>query len=158
MICLLSLPSLLLLLRICWVLLLLSTTLCWPCSSDLCFHFSSSWASVPWACSCGVLFSGSVGVPLTCYVAPFPVFEVFCGFRLCSFCRSAASPCVVCICRFSPLLSLLLVSMPCLRLPWFVSPRCLQCLLSFISCLTCCPSLHCGLCRLEGLWPLPTPA
>ena len=67
--CLLSLPSLLLLLRLCWVLFILSIALCWPCSSDLCF--SSSWASVPWACSCRVLFSGSVGVPLTCYVAPY---------------------------------------------------------------------------------------
>ena len=64
--CLLSLPSLLLLLRLCWVLFILSTTLCWPCSPDLCFPFSSSWASVPWACSYWVLFSGSVGVPLTC--------------------------------------------------------------------------------------------
>ena len=64
--CLLSLPSLLLLLRLCWVLFLLSTTLCWPCLPDLCFPFSSSWASVPRACSCRVLFSGSVGVPLTC--------------------------------------------------------------------------------------------
>ena len=64
--CLLSLPSLLLLLRLCWVLFILSTTLCWPCSPDLCFPFSSSWASLPWTCSCRVLFSGSVGVPLKC--------------------------------------------------------------------------------------------
>ena len=64
--CLLSLPSLLLLLRLCWVLFILSTILCWPYSPDLCFPFSSSWASVPWACSYGVLFSGSVGVPLHC--------------------------------------------------------------------------------------------
>ena len=51
---------------LCWVLFILSTTLCWPCSPDLCFPFSSSWASVPWACSCRVLFLGSVGVPLSC--------------------------------------------------------------------------------------------
>ena len=111
------------------VLFLLSTTLCWPCSSDLCFPFSFSWASVPWACSCGVLFSGSVGVPLTCYVAPFSGLWGFSGFRLCSFCRSAASPCVAYSCRFSLLLSLLLVSLPCWRLLWFAPPRCLQCLL-----------------------------
>ena len=62
----LSLPSLLLLLCFYWVLFILSTSFCWLCSPNLCFPFSSSWAFVPWACACRVLFSGSVGVPLTC--------------------------------------------------------------------------------------------
>ena len=61
----LSLPSLLLLLCLYWVLFVLSPSFCWLCSPDLCFPFSS-WAFVPWACACRVLFSGSVGVPLTC--------------------------------------------------------------------------------------------
>ena len=87
----------------------------------------------------------------------FPIFGVFSGFRLCSFCRSAASLYVAYSCHFSLLLSLLLVSVPCLRLLWFAPPRCLQCLLSFVSCLTRSPSLLCGLCRLEWLWPLPAP-
>ena len=62
----LSLPSLLLLLCLYWVLFVLSPSFCWLCSPDLCFPFSSSWAFVSWACACRVLFSGSVGVPLTC--------------------------------------------------------------------------------------------
>ena len=87
------------LLQLCWVLFILSTTLCWPCSSDLCFPFSSSWASVPWACSCRVLFSGSVGVPLPARWLLVSSFWGFSSFRLWTFCRYAASSCVACSCH-----------------------------------------------------------
>ena len=53
----------------------------------------------------------------------------FSSFRLCSFCRYAASPYVACTCRFSLLLSLLLVSLPCWRLLWFAPSHGLQCML-----------------------------
>ena len=56
-------------------------------------------------------------------------FWGFSSFRLCSFCRYAASSCVACSCRFSLLLSLLLVSLPCWRLLWFAPFRGLQCML-----------------------------
>ena len=56
-------------------------------------------------------------------------FWGFSSFRLCSFCRYAASSCVACSCRFSLLLSLLLVSLAYWRLLWFAPSRGLQCML-----------------------------
>ena len=56
-------------------------------------------------------------------------FLGFSSFRLCFFCRYAASSCVACSCRFSLLLSLLLVSLPYWRLLWFAPSRGLQCML-----------------------------
>ena len=64
--------------------------------------------------------------------------------RLCFFCCYAASSCVACSCRFSLLLSLLLVSLPYCRLLWFAPSRGLKCMLYFVSCLPCYPSLLCG--------------
>ena len=121
--CLLSLPSLLLLLRLCWVVFILSTTLCWPCLPDFYFPFSSSWVSVPWACSYWVLFLGSVGSLSTARWLLVSSFWGFSSFRLCFFCRYAASSCVACSCRFSLILSLLLVSLPYWRLLWFAPSR-----------------------------------
>ena len=43
----------------------------------------------------------------------------FSSFRFCSFYRYAASSCVACSCRFSLLLSLFLVGLPCWQLFWF---------------------------------------
>ena len=56
-------------------------------------------------------------------------FWGFSSFRLCFFCGYAASSCVACSCRFSLLLSLLLVSLPYWRLLWFAPSRGLQCVL-----------------------------
>ena len=56
-------------------------------------------------------------------------FWGFSSFRLCFFCRYSASSCVACSCRFSLLLSLLLVSLPYWRLLWFAPSLCLQCML-----------------------------
>ena len=155
-ICRLSLPSLLLLLRLCWVLFLLSTTplLAMFVRPLLPFLFFLSFRSV------GLILwgplSGSVGVPLTCYVAFF--FFPSLGFlRLQAFAPSAA-----------PLLHLaLLVAVASLCfLCWSACPadgssglcRLAVCSVCCSSCLTRCPSLLCGLCRLEWLWPPPTPA
>ena len=63
--CLLSLPGLLVFLQLCWALFILSTSLLALFARPL-LPFPSSWAFLPCACSCRVLFSGSVGVPIHC--------------------------------------------------------------------------------------------
>ena len=111
--------------------------------------FSSPWASVPGACSCRVLFSGSVGVPLPARWLLVSSFWGFSSFRLCT---SAAT-------------LLVAVTSHCFFLCcWSACPAggssglrilaiCSVCCSSFLVCRAAL--LFSVVCRLVWLWPPP---